>query len=72
MNIQNKKAMLKVKEDLISTKIYEKLDMSPMVDTNRNYNIILVKINQAKNKYMMTKLVKCNKYKSASLNATHR
>ena len=28
INIQNKKATLKVKEDLISTKIYEKLDKS--------------------------------------------
>ena len=61
-NIQNKKAMLKVKEDLISTKIYEKLDISPTADTNRNYNIILDEINQAKNKYM-SKLVKFNKYK---------
>ena len=40
-NIQNKKTMLKVKEDLISSKIYEKLDISPTADTNRNYNIIL-------------------------------
>ena len=63
INIQNKKAMLKVKEDLISTKIYEKLDISPTTDTNRNYNIILDEINQAKNKYMMSKLVKFNKYK---------
>ena len=55
--------MLKVKEDLISTKIYEKLDINPKADTNRNYNIILDEINQAKNKYMMSKLVKCNKYK---------
>ena len=63
INIQNKKAMLKVKEDLISSKIYEKLDISPMADTNRNYNIILDEINQAKNKYIMSKLVKFNKYK---------
>ena len=63
INIQNKKAMLKVKEDLISTKIYEKLDISPTADTNRNYNIILDEINQAKNKYIMSKLVKFNKYK---------
>ena len=55
--------MLKVKENLISTKIYEKLDISPTADTNRNYNIILDEINQAKNKYMMSKLVKFNKYK---------
>ena len=32
INIQNKKAMLK--EDLISSMIYEKLDMSPTADTN--------------------------------------
>ena len=72
--------MLKVKEDLISTKIYEKLDISPTADTNRNYNIILDEINQAKNKYMMSKLVKFNKYKHnymdnsrfASLNTTQR
>ena len=55
--------MLKVKEDLISSKIYEKLDVSPTADTNCNYNIILDEINQAKIKYMMTKLVKFNKYK---------
>ena len=55
INIQNKKAMLKVKEDLISSKIYEKLDISPTADINRNYNIILDEINQAKNKYMMSK-----------------
>ena len=54
INIQNKKAMLKVKEDLISTKIYKKLDINPTADTNRNYNIILDKINQAKIKYMMS------------------
>ena len=63
INIQNKKAMLKVKEDLISTKIYEKLDISQTADTNRNYNIILDEINQAKYKYMMSKFVKFNKYK---------
>ena len=34
-----------------------------MADTNRNHNIILDEINQAKNKYMMSKLVKFNKYK---------
>ena len=63
INIQNKKAMLKVKEDLICTKIYEKLDISPTADTNCNYNFIVDEINQAKNKYMMSKLVKFNKYK---------
>ena len=54
--------MLKVKEDLISSEIYEKLDIDPTADTNRNY-INLDEINQAKNKYMMSKLVKFNKYK---------
>ena len=63
INIQNKKAMLKVKEDSISTKIYEKVEISATADTNNNYNIILDEINQAKNKYMMSKLVKFNKYK---------
>ena len=48
INIQNKKAMLKVKEDSISTKIYEKLDTSPMADTNHNYNSILYEINQSR------------------------
>ena len=56
--------MLKFKEeDLSSTKIYEKLDIGPTADTNHNYDIILDEINQAKNKYMMRKLVKFNKYK---------
>ena len=52
--------MLRVKEDLISTKIYEKLDISPTADTNRHYNIILDEINQAKNRHMASKLVKFN------------
>ena len=63
INIQNKKAMLKVKEVLMSTKIYKKLDISPTTDTNRTYSIILDEINQAKNKNMMSKLVKFNKYR---------
>ena len=55
--------MLKIKEDLISSEIYEKLDISPTAATNHNYNIILDEINQAKNKNMTSKLVKFNKYK---------
>ena len=47
LNIQNKKAMLKVKEDLIS-EIYKKLEINPTADTNHKYNIILDEINQAK------------------------
>ena len=55
--------MLKVKEDLISSEIYEKLDISPTTDTNHNYNIIRDDINQAKNKYITSKSVKFNQYK---------
>ena len=39
INIQSKKAMLKVKKDLITSDICEKLDISPTADTNHNYNI---------------------------------
>ena len=40
INIQNKKAMLKVKEDLISSKIYEKLDVSPTAETNKSFRTL--------------------------------
>ena len=53
----------------------------PIKYTNHNYNIILDEINQVKNKYMTSKLVKFYKYKHkvymnnsrfASLNTTQR
>ena len=63
VNVQNKEAMLKVKNELHSSDIYKKLDTNPNTDPNYNYNIIIDEINQAKNKYMTSKLVKFNKYK---------
>ena len=63
VNVQNKEAMLKVKNELHSCDIYTKLDTNPNTDPNYNYNIIIDEINQAKNKYMTSKLMKFNKYK---------
>ena len=63
VNVQNKEAMLKVKNELHSSDIYTKLDTNPNTDPNYNYNIIIDEINQAKNKYITSKLVKFNKYK---------
>ena len=63
VNVQNKEAMLKVKNELHSSDIYTKLDTNPNTDPNYNYNIIIDEINQAKDKYMTSKLVKFNKYK---------
>ena len=55
--------MLKVKHELHSSNIYTKLDTNPNTDPNYNYNIIIDELNQAKNRYMTCKLVKCNKYR---------
>ena len=55
--------MLKVKNDIHSSDIYNTLDTKPNTDPNHNYSIIINEINQAKNKYMTSKLVKFNKYK---------
>ena len=55
--------MLKVKNDIHSFDIYSKLDTKPNTVPNHNYNTIINEINQAKNKYMTSKLVKFNKYK---------
>ena len=55
--------MLKVKHYMHSSDVYSKLDTKPNTDPNHNYNIIINEINQAKNKYMTSKLVKFNKYK---------
>ena len=65
--------MLKVKNELHSSDIYTKLDTNPNTDPNYNYNIIIDEINQAKNKYMTSKLVKFNKYthKDNSRTANH-
>ena len=55
--------MLKVKNEICSSEIYTKLDSNSNTDPNYNYNIIIDEINQAKQKYMTSKLVKFNKYK---------
>ena len=54
VNVQNKEA----KNELHSSNIYTKLDTNSNTDPNYNYNIIINEINQAKNKYMTSKLVK--------------
>ena len=53
VNVQNKAAMLMVKNDIHSSDIYNKLDSKPNTDLNYNYNIIINEINLAKNKYMI-------------------
>ena len=63
VNVQNKEAVIKVKNDIHSSDIYNKLDTKPNTDPNHNYNIIINEIKQAKNKYMTSKLVKFTKYK---------
>ena len=63
VNVQNKEAMLKVKNEFHSSDIYTKLDTNPNTEPNYNYNIIIDEISQVKNKYMTSKLVKFNKYK---------
>ena len=55
VNVQNKEAMVKVKHDIHSSDIYNKLDTKPNTDPNHNYNIIINEIYQAKNKYMTSK-----------------
>ena len=51
-NVQNKEAMIKVKNDIHSSDIYNKLHTKPNTDPNHNYNIIINEINQDKDKYM--------------------
>ena len=63
VKVQNKEAMLKIKNDIHSSDIYSKLGTKPNTDPNHNYNTIINEIIQAKNKYMTSKLVKFNKYK---------
>ena len=65
IKVQNEAAMIKVKNDLISSEIHNKLDQSQIGDINGNYDIILDEItkSQNKNKFITKKLVKYNKYK---------
>ena len=49
VNVQNKEAKIKVKNDIHSSDIYNKLHTKPNTDPNHNYNIIINEINQAKN-----------------------
>ena len=41
IKVQNEAAMIKVKNDLISSEIHKKLDQSQIADINVNYDIIL-------------------------------
>ena len=63
IKVQNEAAMTKVKNDLISSEIHNKLDQSQIGDINGNYDIILDEISKSQNKFITRKLVKYNKYK---------
>ena len=54
-------AMIKVKNELSESNLYNKLDPSMVADVNLNYNIIDCEINKAKNKYMTSKVIKFNR-----------
>ena len=56
-------AMEKVKNELIESDLYGKLDTCISADINANYDILHNAIKQAKNKHMPCKLIKFNKYK---------
>lgn len=47
VNVLNKEALWKVKNYIISSLIHNKLDTSPNVDPNHNYDIIITEINQS-------------------------
>ena len=49
-SIQNEAAMIKVKNDLISSEIHKKLDQTQIADINVNYDIILDEISISQNK----------------------
>ena len=55
--------MIKVKNDLISSEIHNKLEQSQISDINSNYDIILDEITKSQIKFITRKLVKYNKYK---------
>ena len=63
IKVQNEAAMIKVKNDLISSEIHKKLDQSKIADINVNYDIILDEISKSQNNFLTRKLVKYNKYK---------
>ena len=58
IKVQNEAAMTKVKNDLISSEIHNKLDQSQIGDINGNYDIILDEISKSQNKFITRKLVK--------------
>ena len=51
IKVQNEAAMIKVKNDLISSEIHKKLDQSQTADINVNYDIILDEISKSQNKF---------------------
>ena len=63
IDVQTMEAMIKVKNELSESNLYNKLDPSMVADVNLNYNIINCEINKAKNKYMTSKLIKFKRKK---------
>ena len=55
--------MIKVRDEISTSNLYNKLDKSVVADVNLNYNIIDCEITKAKNKFMTSKVIKCNRQK---------
>ena len=51
-------AMLKVRDEISTSNLLNRLDKSIVADVNLNYNITDCEINKAKNKYMTSKVIK--------------
>ena len=51
-------AMIKVRDEISASNLFNKLDKSIVADVNLNYSIIDCEINKAKNKYMTSKVIK--------------
>ena len=55
--------MIKVRDEISTSNLYNKLDKSVVADVNLNYNIIECEITKAKNKFMTSKVIKFNRQK---------
>ena len=63
IHLENDEAINKFINEISSADLYNKLDKSQTAYPNVSYNIIHDEIEKAKNKHMLCKLVKFNKYK---------
>ena len=61
--METNEALLRVKHDIHTSDIYSKMDKSPNVDKNFNYNFIDQIIETTKNKHIQTKVDKFHKYR---------